>query len=406
MITRELLGKEVCESLYKDKNVAIQAATGVGKSKMALDAIKYIATKEHKQIKTLIVVAERTHINNWKSEINKWFPEFNSYLIICYASLKKQINTNWNCIIYDEAHHLQSDIRLSYFPLVKSEYKIFLSATLKERLIQTLELSCNTITKVNCKLKQAFDYKILSEPKIYLVPLTLDNKYVNQEYIKEWGKKDKRVTINCTFANRWLYIKNKKTFPNVKLVIKCTEAQAYALYNEEFNFWKNRYMSIRNPIVKNKWLQCGSSRKRFLGQLKDKEAAKIIEKLKDKRLIVFCTSIDQAEKLGNACAIHSKNPNSFKVIENFNNQEINTIFAVGMMTEGVNLNNIEASIIIQLDGEERVFIQKFGRVLRSKIPEQYILYYKDTRDEEYLSKALKDIDLKYINMLKQDEHFN
>ena len=67
-----------------------------------------------------------------------------------------------------------------------------------------------------------------------------------------------------------------------------------------------------------------------------------------------------------------------------------------MLQEGMNLTDIQVGVIIQLDGEERAFIQKFGRTLRAESPEQYIIYYKGTRDEEYLKKALESIDEKYI----------
>lgn len=69
-----------------------------------------------------------------------------------------------------------------------------------------------------------------------------------------------------------------------------------------------------------------------------------------------------------------------------------------MLVEGQNLNNIEAGVIVQLDGEERVFLQKFGRVMRADSPVQYIFYYKGTRDEEYLNKAIEEIDKKYIKV--------
>jgi superfamily II DNA or RNA helicase len=75
-----------------------------------------------------------------------------------------------------------------------------------------------------------------------------------------------------------------------------------------------------------------------------------------------------------------------------------------MLQEGVNLTGIEAGVIIQLDGEERAFIQKFGRTLRADSPEQYIIYFKGTRDEEYLNNALESIDKNYIKEI-QYEHF-
>ena len=67
-----------------------------------------------------------------------------------------------------------------------------------------------------------------------------------------------------------------------------------------------------------------------------------------------------------------------------------------MLQEGQKLNNIQAGVIVQLDGDERGFIQKFGRSLRAEDPMQYIIYYKDTRDEEYIKKDLENINKDYI----------
>ncbi len=62
-----------------------------------------------------------------------------------------------------------------------------------------------------------------------------------------------------------------------------------------------------------------------------------------------------------------------------------------MAQEGLNLTDIEVCIIVQLDGEIRGFLQKVGRSLRGKDPKVYILYVENTKDEEYLRKALDEI---------------
>ena len=67
-----------------------------------------------------------------------------------------------------------------------------------------------------------------------------------------------------------------------------------------------------------------------------------------------------------------------------------------MITEGMNLTDIQVGIIVQLDGKERLFIQKFGRSMRAEDPVSFIFYYKDTQDENYLKNALENIDSKYV----------
>ena len=68
-----------------------------------------------------------------------------------------------------------------------------------------------------------------------------------------------------------------------------------------------------------------------------------------------------------------------------------------MVIEGMNFNRIDCGIICQLDKEQRANIQKIGRVLRSKNPEIYIIYVKDTQDEKYLNEFLLNMNKEYIN---------
>jgi superfamily II DNA or RNA helicase len=109
--------------------------------------------------------------------------------------------------------------------------------------------------------------------------------------------------------------------------------------------------------------------------------------------------VSQAEELDKKNTISSKKSTKFNmaIIDAFNKKVINRMYAVGMANEGLNLVDIQAGIIVQLDGKERLFIQKFGRSMRAEDPVSYIFYYKDTQDEKYLKNALENIEDKFIN---------
>ena len=160
-------------------------------------------------------------------------------------------------------------------------------------------------------------------------------------------------------------------------------------------------MRSRQEFQKVKWLLNGSERKRFLGNIKSDKVKPFINALANKRFICFCTSIEQAEYLGGENAIHSKMDEGTPAesIEAFNNYELSNLFVVGMLQEGQNLNDIEAGIIIQLDNEDRPFVQKSGRALRAKDPILFIFYYKGTRDEEYLAKIIDGINPEYVRII-------
>lgn len=388
------------KSLVNDyPNIALQWATGLGKSRCAIELTKNVSSNP----KVLLVVYEIAHKKNWEEEFKKW-GTFKNLTVICYASLKNYINTEWDAVIWDEAHHLRSELKSSILATIKSKHHFFLSATFPNGLLDYLGIMIKSkIVKYTISLDSAIKANIIPEPTVYMVKLFLNSMERNQEIVEEWGKSALRKEFIVNYPDRWKYKKNKRTYPNVRLVIKCTELEKYRYLCEQVDYWKKRYMIERYSHIKNKWLQYGSQRKKYLGELKTPYVKELIKKLRDKRFICFCTSIAQADSLNSQNSIHSKMNNPGAVIENFNKHNINSLFACQMITEGQNLNDIEASIIVQLDGQELRYIQKTGRVLRAENPIQFVLYYENTRDSEYLTNALTVMDKNYVKSMTMME---
>lgn len=399
MLNKTTLQEMAVKSLVENKRVALQWATGVGKGYTAVKAIKEI-----KPTNVLIVVAETAHKKNWAEEIEKaGGVDFTvtQITIECYASLKKYSKTSWDMVILDEAHHVGSDIRLEAFSSMKCNMILVLSATLDVELLQCLDMIFGKFISIKIGIQESIDEGYLPEPKICLIPLELDYIHRTETIEESWGKSAKRNTIVCqTMKESWSYRKNKKMFPNTKLIIKCTEYEKYHYLTEQMDFWMKRYISTRQEVFKTKALQLGSKRKAYLGGIKTPYVLRLMESLKSKRYICFCTDILQADVLGGDNAIHSKKSNNQQIIDAFNDGKKNSLFAVGMAQEGMNLNDIQAGVIVQLDGKERAFIQKFGRTLRAKNPVQYIFYYKFTQDEKWLNNDLEGIDKKFISEYK------
>lgn len=394
-MTRAEIQKRAVELMRDTPLLILQWCTGLGKSKAAIDIIKDLSKD---RIDILLVVSEIAHKENWKKEFLKWgLPSNVGILIETYASLKNHKKEVYDLIILDEAHHAGSDLRMEVLEEIKSKKVLALSATLPSEMEFKLGLLYGRkMSSFKVSLQQAIDWGILPKPKLYLIPMTLDNTRLTQIIIEEWGRKEKRRTVKCSISERWTYMKDKATYPHMRLEIECTELQKYLYLSDQIEFWKRKFLQTMNGGVKNKWLRFGSERKRFLGSLKDNTAKKVLTLIKDKRYICFCSSIEQAEKLGGNNSIHSKKKGALNTIEDFNNKKINNLFVIGMIQEGQNLVDTGVGIVIQLDGQERAFIQKSGRTMRVEDPVLFILYYKDTRDEEYLQTALEDINPDYI----------
>ena len=396
MLTKESIQADAIELLYKEKRVILNWATGVGKGYTAVKAIQRI-----KPDSTLIVVAETAHKKNWEEEFIKAGEDYKkcNVLIECYASLKNYKHSYFDLIIFDEAHHLGSEIRLDVLSSMKAQRVLALSATLSDiDLLYCLKLTFGEFKSSVITIQQAIDNHLLPEPKIYLIPLNLD--YLNQNQIIEetWGLSAKRKTYECTMKERWNYIKNKKTlYPNVRLIIHCTVYDKYKYLTEQMDFWMKKFYTTRNEAFKAKALNYGSQRKILMGESKTEVVKKLLKTLEGKKYICFCTNISQAEVLGGANAIHSEKKSSNQaIIDSFNEGSINSLFAVGMLQEGQNLKGIQAGVIVQLDGKERAFIQKFGRSMRAEDPIQYIFYYRYTQDEKWMKNVLEGIDQNFI----------
>lgn len=383
----------------QNDNLILQWATGVGKSKAAIDIIKDQSID--KPISVLLIVAEIAHKDNWYKEFVKWDAEqhFETIHIECYASLKLHRDTEFDLVILDEGHHSDTDIRVDILSTIQTKGVLVLSATLGEDKISTLSNIFGKFHTYTITLAEAIENNMLPTPKIYLMPLTLDNRYNEESFIFKRGKEKNHKHQDTTYDNRWKYISDKKNFPDLHLTVKCTQREKYQYLTEQYEYFRRLYMRSRQDYLKVKWLLTGSERKRFLGNSKTEEVKPLLATLEDKRFICFCASIEQAEVLGGDMCIHSDKKDSQSIIKQFNNKEIDSLYAVNMLQEGQNLEDIQAGVIIQLDGQERAFIQKFGRTLRADSPEQYIFYFKHTRDEEYLVKALADINPEFISIL-------
>lgn len=399
-MTQDDIQNEALETLLNDKRLILQWATGVGKGTLAVKAVGRIRPE-----KTLLVVAETAHKTNWKKEFEKFGVSelFNLLTVECYASLKNYRDTRWDLIIFDEAHHLASDLRSDILQSLSAERVLALSATLSDAsLLYTLESTFGKFAYSKINIQEAINQGFLPQPKIFLIPLKLDTKIKNQVIVDEWGASAKRVSYECDYSERWKYLRGKKTlYPNVTLTIHCTAYEKYCWLSEQFTYWQKMYFRVKNDVMKNKWLQYGSKRKRFLGDLKTSYARTLLNTLKDKRFICFCSSIEQALELGGKRAINSNRTpeENTEIINSFNEREISSLFAVGMLQEGQNLPGIQVGVIIQLDGKERAFIQKFGRSMRAEDPVQYIFYYEETKDEEYLKNVLENINEEYITKI-------
>ena len=362
------------------KEIVLELSTGVGKSKLALEFIN-----KHHIIKglfrnILIVIPRLVLINNWKDEIKKWgFEELLKHIVFTtYASLHKHIDIQWDIVCYDEAHHL-SDRCKEIDNQLNSKYRVFLSATLKREIKNWIKFKYPKVEFITVSLKEAIENEVLPDPKILLIPLTLDNTNSTEVLVKK--NKKSTLTIDCFYKDRWKYMKL------YNCNIKCTPQQYYNEVSQEIEYWKKQSMFKKS--FEFKWLKCCNDRLKWLSNQKNDIVITILKYLKDYRVLTFCNSIEQTELLGKYC-INSKNKSSLKHLEMFNEGKVKHITSVSMLDEGTNLNSCRIGLFAMINSSDLLIKQRQGRILRHKEPVIIIPYYKNTREEEIVSKMLEN----------------
>lgn len=288
----------------------------------------------------------------------------------------------------DEAHHL-SDRCKEVLVEMDSEYKLFLSATIKRDLKGWIIHTYPKVKTITVSLKDAIENDVLPDPKIFLLPITLDNTNSTEILVKK--NKNSKLTIDCFYKDRWKYLKL------YNCNIKCTPQQYYTEISKDIEYWKKQAMFKKS--FEFKWLKCCNDRLKWLSNQKNNIIIAILKHLKDYRVLTFCNSIEQTELLGKYC-INSKNKKAIDYLTMFNNKKIKHITCCDMVNEGVNLADCRVGLFATINSSEVLVKQKNGRILRHKEPVIIIPYYKNTREEELVIKMLENYNPELIQVIK------
>lgn len=320
-------------------------STGTGKS---LAAIKIIERNSEED--WYILCKETNHIGNWMKEFIEHNKEhlLHKVKIFCYDSLHKYIGTKANLVL-DEGHAI-TPLRLAAIKQIQTKKVIILSATVEEDKRQLLEQITGSLKEYKISISDSINKGLLPVPKVFIVDVILSDQQ-KKEYIK---------------------------------------------INNRFEYFRTEHFRLQTQQSEFLFLNAGLKRKQFLAKCKTEKAKEVLKYLNDKRLVCFTGSIQQCIDLGGKYVVHSKNKDRAHIIRRFNNRNIDKLFAVNMLREAMNLTDIEAGMIVQLDNKKLSFVQMLGRVFRAELPECYVLVVKDTQDEVYLQTVLEGFDTKYL----------
>lgn len=383
-VTRDEL-QSLCFELQSEQFVLLEWATRTGKLLAGLNC----ATG-----KTLVVTP--THL------INSMWQEKCNHKVICYASLHKELN-DYDTVILDEAQHCSPRIidLLDAWLINNPKLRlVLLSATIPYEVKVWWNKRKNFTWRID--LQQAVDWSIVPAPQIVCVGLSLKNDKRLHLYYKGKDKSKQNRIVGYKTKEFWDSIRDK----SVNLLVQCTESEWFEMINNDIDYWKklseDPNAKVNGQIISNRIKMLGNERKKMFSQLKNRYIRKITNhfKLDDKRVIYFCNDIPQAEWLDERYAVHSKKKGSESLVEKFNEGEVSKLVSIRVLDEGVSVYNVDAAVIIQTSGSEIQNIQRTGRSLLSTTPLIIILYYKGTRDQEYVEKFVKQFNSDYVQWIE------
>ena len=125
-------------------------------------------------------------------------------------------------------------------------------------------------------------------------------------------------------------------------------------------------------------------------------ATKLILNNLNRKKIIFCESIKQAEEIKNQCKKHNldtaiyhskmKRSDRISVLNNFNSNYYHTLIGCKALDEGFDVPDIDFGIIVSQTKTNRQRIQRLGRTIRKlKGKQKPIIYTLYTTEEEYLT---------------------
>ena len=368
---KDKLQKEALEACETEGNILLTMATGTGKSRIAIEY-----AKKHKlQSIALLVPTENLRDDNWRQEFCKWEAEHlwdENTLRICYASGSKVKGNEFDLVIMDEAHNV-TELSYEFFEDNVCKKVIALTAT-SPRKLEKLDI-----------------FRRLNFRKIFSVTLS---EAISLGVISPF-----RITVVYTQLNNTLrYIDaGSKAKP-----FKTTEKGQYDFLTKRINAFKgseeldgikvDTYLTPKDKALRDVLIR---KRMQLINNLRSKEfAARVLLGIipEEERYLIFAGGIAQAESL---CEYRYHSKTDDKHLKMFQNGEINRLSCVDALNEGINIPDVDGSIMVQIKSSDIKLVQRIGRNIRFReghIANIYIIVCKDTQDEVWFRKASEDLD--------------
>jgi len=346
----------------------VQAATGFGKTRVALMALKKY------NLDATVIVPTLYLQEQWRERLDKW--DLSADVFVINSAVKESFETD--LLILDEIHRYGSEIFGKIFQIASYKHLLGLTATLPKNDPKYDYIRSKAPVFAKVDLQECLEKEWVSPFIVYNLPIELSfserKQYdkLNKEYHKHFGH----------FGHRF------------RIAMQALQDQAFRQQYARQKGWSTQRVGMHAA----QWIRNVNKRKSMLYNLtsKLKIGKKLIQKFSDKRIISFSQTQEFAERLceyanGHAVPYHSDMTGSQQdeAMRQFREGEVHVLSTARALDQGADLPELNVALILAATSKPLQSIQRMGRVLRKEEGKRAIIvevYAKDTQDEKWLKK--------------------
>lgn len=389
-LTRDERQDESVKKWLQNKGKAtVVAATGVGKTRIAIKTIQRVRQK-YPLLSVLVLVPTELLKNQWLEELDRWGVGINTEVKVMMGASKKEYNCD--LLIIDEAHRINSEIIANVFEVVHYKLILGLTATF-ERLDGRHEILakyapvCDTIT-----IEEALLNNWVSKYKDYVVLIDVDDIDVYKNYNKEFTEHFEFFQFDF---NKALSMIGPQGLRN-----------RLAYRDEICKGDKSMKKEVLKSITYHAtgFIRAIQNRKKFVQNHPEKLrlAEEIIKYRPNTKIITFSANTKMAESFSTGFVYTGKEgkKKNRMTLEEFSNLPEGCLHSVKLAEEGMNLPDLSVGIMLGVNSSKTKAIQTLGRVIRlskDKTAEFFTLVINNTVETEWMRKSRIDNNFTIIN---------
>ena len=353
----------------------IEVITGLGKTKIAMSAIKLLP----KDSKILFLAEVKDRELELEREQEKWGVKDWDITFSCYQSAYKWKDTEWDLVIADEIHDSLTPVYSRFYRNNKYDSIMGLSATIDERAV---------VEEVN-------DIKVTKGEllkKIAPVCYTYD---INDGQVEGTAR-----PLDIYVINHKLDIYNKTIVAgnNTKKWYQ-TEYGAYAYKDLMFRKALGAPIEMRERKIH----IASAARAKLLYELPSKvSVVKDLLNAITGRTILFGNSLSSLELItSNVISSHKGDKENKQIREDFDNGKLDLIAAFKKLKQGANLKDLDNCVIMSYYSKEKDLIQRIGRLRNNgEIGRIFILVTENTQEEVWYRRMTECLNEDNLNIIK------